>query len=68
MNPVEDIRSLHGRLRLQALTQNQKDLDSYKDKINFSVNKITEIETNLNEIKNLQLEDGKKYETIGKTR
>lgn len=51
---------------MQALTQNQKDLDSYKDKINFSVKKITEIESNLSEIKNLEPEDEKKYEEIGK--
>lgn len=62
---VEDIRALHGRLRLQTLTQNQKDLDSYKDKINFSINKITEIESNLLEIKNLRLENDKKYEALG---
>ena len=35
------------------------------DKINFSVNKINEVEGNLNEIKNLQIEDGKRYEQLG---
>ena len=62
---VEDIKSLQSKLKLQTMTQNKKDLDSYKDKISFSVNKITEIEHNLLEIKNLQIEDGKRIEHVG---
>lgn len=66
--PVEDVKSLQTRLKLHTMTQSEKDLASYKDKIKFSVNKITEIEHNLLEIKNLEIEDGKKYEHIGRQR
>ena len=64
IDSVEEVKNLHSKLRMQTLNQNQKDLASYKDKINFSVNKINEIEHNLGEIKNIEPEDGKKYDRI----
>jgi hypothetical protein len=61
---VEEIKILHAKLRLQTINQNQKDLASYKDKLNFSVNKINEIESNLGELRHVQPDEGKKYEQI----
>lgn len=59
------MQALHARLRLHSLNQNEKDLASYKDKIAFSLKKVAEVESNLAELKALQLEDDKKYEHLG---
>ena len=61
---VEDIRQLHSKLRLQTISQNVKDVATHKDKVGQSLTKIGEIESNIGEIKRLQLEDDRKYEQI----
>jgi SNARE domain len=61
---LEDVKTLHTRLRLQTLNQNQRDAASYKEKLSFSLSKLNEVEQNIGEIKGIQPEDGKHHQEI----
>ena len=61
---LEDVKSLHTRLRLQTINQNQRDATSYKEKMAFCLTKLNEVEQNIGEIKRIQPEDGKRHQEI----
>ena len=63
---MDDLKSLYTRLRLQSLNQNARDLASYKEKLSMCIKKIEEAEGNLTDIKNVEVEDNKKYDLLGK--
>ena len=63
---VDEVKILHSKLRLQTINQNKQDLSSYKDKVNFSLIKISEIEKDIAEIKRIEPEEGKRYEDLSK--
>src|SRR3990167_792174 len=61
---LEDVKTLHTRLRMQTLNQNQRDTASYREKITLSLTKLNEVEQNIGEIKRTQAEEGKRHQEI----
>lgn len=60
------MKTLHVKLKVNSLSQNQRDSLAFKDKVTNCMKKVTEVEQNLSEIKRLEIEDDKKYEYLGR--
>jgi len=64
---VKAAGKLHSKLRTNTFKRSDEDLFKYKQKLDYSLVKIRDCENNIEELKYLQCDEGKKYQTTLKS-